>query len=83
MGLAFGPSSTQGALCIALRMQWQSHVQAREVLHGGRVHYMRILISRELIGFLNVYAPNSTIGRIRLWNMLLQDLLSGTTLVYV
>ena len=54
---------------------WQSHVQAREVLHGGRVHYMRILISRELIGFLNVYAPNSTIGRIRLWNMLLHDLL--------
>ena len=37
----------------------------------------------KLIEFLNVYAPNSATGKIRLWNMLLQDLLSGTTLVYV
>ena len=29
----------------------------------------------KLIGFLNVYAPNSATGRIRLWNKLLQDLL--------
>ena len=71
---AFGPSGTQGGLCIALRMQWQSNVQAKGVLFGGRVQYMLILISGKLIGFLNVYAPNSVTGRIRLWNKLLQDL---------
>ena len=71
---AFGPSGTQGGLCIALKMQWQSNVQAKGVLFGGRVQYMLILISGKLIGFLNVYAPNSVTGRIRLWNKLLQDL---------
>ena len=45
-------------------------MQPKGVLHGGRVQYMLILISRKLIGFLNVY----TIGRIHLWNILLQDL---------
>ena len=41
----FRPSGTQGGLCIALRMQWQSHVQAKGVLHGGRAQYILILIS--------------------------------------
>ena len=55
-------------------MQCQSHVQAKGVLFGGRVQYMLILILEKLIGFLNVYALDSAVGRIRLWNMLLQDL---------
>ena len=35
---AFGPSRTQGGLCIALRMQQQSHVQAKGVLHDGKIN---------------------------------------------
>ena len=49
-------------------------MQVKGVLHGGRAQYMLILISGKLIGFLNIYAPNSASGRIRFWNMLLQDL---------
>ena len=49
-------------------------MKAKGVLHGGRAQYMLILISGKLIGFLNIYAPNSATGRIHLWNMLLQDL---------
>ena len=51
-----------------------SHVQAKEVLHGGRFQHTLILISGKLIGFLNVYALNFVTGRTRLWNRLLQDL---------
>ena len=30
----FGPSGTQGGLCITLKTQWQSYVQAKGVLNG-------------------------------------------------
>ena len=58
-------------------------MQDNGLLHGGRAHYMLILISGKLIGFLNIYAPNSTTEIFSFVEYVIARSSCGATLVFV
>ena len=65
--LAYGPTGMQGGLAIACSEKWASLIIDKVFLQGGRAQFIVLKILGKKVGFLNVYAPNSTRGRAQFW----------------
>ena len=57
---AYGPTRMQGGLAIACSEKWASLIIDKGFLQGGRAQFIKLLEKK--VGFLNVYAQNSTRG---------------------
>ena len=63
-----------GGLCIALIEKWSQKVLDCRVLVEGRAQYIILMVSDLKLGFLNIYAPNSTGSRKEFWFKIGSDL---------
>ena len=59
---AYGPTGMQGGLAIACSEKWASLIIDKVFLQGGRAQFIVLKLLEKKVGFLNVYALNSTRG---------------------
>ena len=69
---AYGSTQLQGGLCMAIRDIWQVKMLDVRNLLLGRAQYVIMKFHNKKVGFLNLYAPNSSRERLS----------SGRSLVY-
>mgnify|MGYP000556571032 FL=1 len=65
--LANGPTRMQGGLAIACSEKWASLIVDKGFLQGGRAQCIVLKLLEKKVGFLNDFAPNSTMGRAQFW----------------
>ena len=64
---AYGPTRMHGGLAIACLEKWSSLIIDKGFLQGNRAQFIVLKLLEKKVGFLNVYAPNSTRGRAQIW----------------
>ena len=65
-----GNSNAQAGVCFAIAEKWKSNVVHYEELIPGRAQSIMLEVNNDKVGFLNVYAPNSSSARASFWSEL-------------
>ena len=63
----YGPSGSQGGVCISIRDSWRSAIVERGIIVPGRAQWLVIQWGQQRLGMLNVYAPNHASARAVFW----------------
>ena len=71
---AFGPSGSQGGVCMSIADTMRSTVLDRGVVVPGRAQWMLLQQGQLRIGVLNVYAPNHASARVEFWTQIVESL---------
>lgn len=66
----FGPMGAQGGVCITIADSWRSAIVDRGVIVPGRAQWLSLQMQGEVVGFLNVYAPNVASARAEFWSQI-------------
>ena len=65
-----GNNGAYVGVCMAISTSWKDNALSYVDLRPGRAQYIIISIKDEIVGVLNIYAPNSVSERIVFWNQL-------------
>ena len=71
---SFGPSGTQGGVCISIADTWRSAILDRGVVVPGRAQWLLLQWGEVRLGLLNLYAPNHASAWIDLWTQIIDAL---------
>ena len=63
----YGSTQLQGGLCMAICDIWQVTILDVGNLLLGRAQYVIMKFYNKKVGFLNLYAPNSSRERLKMW----------------
>ena len=63
----YGPSGTQGGVCISIGDAWRSAIVGQGIIFPGRAQWLVIQWGQQRLGMLNVYAPNHASARAIFW----------------
>ena len=63
----YGSTQLQGGLCMAIRDIWQVKMLDVGKILLGRAQYVMMKFHNKKVGFLNLYAPNSSKERLKMW----------------
>ena len=72
---AYGSTQLQGGLCMAIRDIWQVKMLDVGSLLLGIAQYIIMKFHNKKVGFLNLYAPNSSSELLKMWSELDSSLL--------
>ena len=64
---AYGSTQLKGGLCMAIRDIWQVKMLEVGNLFLGRAQYVIMEFHNKKVGILNLYAPNSSRERLKMW----------------
>ena len=65
-----GPLDSQGRVCISLKVDWKPYIKEHGITLQGKAQHVILQIKEEIIGFLNIYAPNRSQSRKELWYLI-------------
>ena len=65
---SYGPSGTQGGVCISIGDSWRSAIVGRGIVVPGRAQWLLLQWGQQRLGMLNVYAPNHASARADFWS---------------
>ena len=65
--LTYGSTQLQGGLCMAICDIWQVKMLDVGKILLGRAQYVMMKFHNKKVGFLNLYAPNSSKERLKMW----------------
>ena len=70
----FGPMGGQGGVCMSIAESWQPLVLERRILMPGRAQVVTVQYHGDILGVLNVYAPNHASARAKFWSQIASSL---------
>ena len=74
---SFGPSGTQGGICMSIADTWRDAILDRGIVVPGRAQWILLQWGEIRLGLLNLYAPNHASARTVFWTQITDALPSA------